>query len=88
VRPALAFARGGASVVGCDVNVAAAETTVEMVRAQGGTMISLQPCHLTEPSEAPVVTENSDRSENTGVLALDQEIPPPSRKARSCGQHS
>jgi NAD(P)-dependent dehydrogenase (short-subunit alcohol dehydrogenase family) len=47
---ALAFAREGASVVGCDVN-AAAEATVEMVRAQSGTMISLQPCHLTEPSE-------------------------------------
>ena len=37
-----------ASVVGCDVNVAAAEATVEMVRAQGGAMISLQPCHLNE----------------------------------------
>ena len=47
---ALAFAREAASVVGCDVNVAAAEATVEMVRAQGGTMISLQPCHLTGPS--------------------------------------
>ena len=31
---ALAFAREGASVVGCDVNVAAAEATVEMVRAR------------------------------------------------------
>jgi NAD(P)-dependent dehydrogenase (short-subunit alcohol dehydrogenase family) len=30
---ALAFAREGASVIGCDVNVAAAEATVEMVRA-------------------------------------------------------
>src|SRR6266566_928650 len=30
---ALAFAREGASVVRCDVNVAAAEATVEMVRA-------------------------------------------------------
>lgn len=34
------FAREGALVVGCDVNVAAAEATAEMVRAQGGTMIS------------------------------------------------
>ena len=48
---ALAFAREGASVVGCDVNVAAAEATAQMVRAQGGTMISRQPCHLTQPSE-------------------------------------
>jgi NAD(P)-dependent dehydrogenase (short-subunit alcohol dehydrogenase family) len=48
---ALAFTREGASVVGCDVTVAAAEATAEMVRAQGGTMTSLQPCHLTEPAE-------------------------------------
>jgi NAD(P)-dependent dehydrogenase (short-subunit alcohol dehydrogenase family) len=54
---ALAFAREGASVVGCDVNVAAAEATVEMVRAQGGTMISLQPCHLTEPSECQALVD-------------------------------
>jgi len=33
---ALAFAREGASVVGCDVNVAGTKATVEMVRAQGG----------------------------------------------------
>ncbi len=39
---ALAFAREGASVVGCDVNVDAAQATVEMVRAEGGTMVSLQ----------------------------------------------
>jgi NAD(P)-dependent dehydrogenase (short-subunit alcohol dehydrogenase family) len=54
---AWAFAREGASVVGCDVNVAAAEATVEMVRAQGGTMISLQPCHLTEPSECQALVD-------------------------------
>ncbi len=54
---AVAFAREGASVVGCDVNVAAAEATVEMGRAQGGTMISLQPCHLTEPSECQALVD-------------------------------
>src|SRR6266436_2514397 len=54
---AITFAREGASVVGCDVNVAAAEATVEMVRAQGGTMISLQPCHLTEPSECQALVD-------------------------------
>ena len=43
---ALTFAREGASVVGCDVNVAAAEATVEMVRAQSGTMTFLEPCHF------------------------------------------
>ena len=54
---ALAFAREGASVVGCDVNIGAAEATGEMVRAQGGTMISLQPCHLTKPSECQALVD-------------------------------
>ncbi len=54
---ALAFAREGASVIGCDVNVSAAEATLEMVRAQGGTMISLQPCHLTKPSECQALVD-------------------------------
>ena len=53
----LAFAREDASVVGCDVNVAAAEATVEVVRTQGGKMISLQPCRLTEPSECQRLVE-------------------------------
>jgi NAD(P)-dependent dehydrogenase (short-subunit alcohol dehydrogenase family) len=34
---ALAFAREGAFVVGCDRSVDAAETTVEQVRGAGGT---------------------------------------------------
>ena len=54
---ALAFAREGASLVGCDVNVAAAEATAEMVRAQGGRMISLQPCRLTQPAECQVLVD-------------------------------
>ena len=48
---ALVFAREGASVVGCDVNVGPAEETVRMVRAAGGQMMSLQPCHITDPAE-------------------------------------
>ena len=54
---ALAFAREGASVVGCDVNVAAAEATTAMVRADGGAMVSLQPCRLTEPSECQALVD-------------------------------
>jgi NAD(P)-dependent dehydrogenase (short-subunit alcohol dehydrogenase family) len=54
---ALAFAREGASVVGCDVNVAAAEATTTMVRADGGAMVSLQPCRLTEPSECQALVD-------------------------------
>jgi NAD(P)-dependent dehydrogenase (short-subunit alcohol dehydrogenase family) len=59
---ALAFAREGASVVGCDVTVAAAEATAEMVRAQGGTMTSLQPCHLTEPAECRTLVDFAVRT--------------------------
>jgi NAD(P)-dependent dehydrogenase (short-subunit alcohol dehydrogenase family) len=59
---AVAFAREGASVVGCDMSVAAAETTAEMVRAQGGTMISLQPCHLTEPSACQALVDLAVRT--------------------------
>lgn len=54
---ALTFAREGALVVGCDVNVASAEATVEMVRAVEGTMISHQPCRLTEPSQCKSLVE-------------------------------
>ena len=49
---ALAFAREGARVVGCDVTVEEAEGTVELVRAQGGEMVSLQPCRLDDPAES------------------------------------
>jgi NAD(P)-dependent dehydrogenase (short-subunit alcohol dehydrogenase family) len=48
---ALTFAREGASVVGCDVAVEPAAATVEMVRAAGGEMVSLQPCQLDDPAE-------------------------------------
>jgi NAD(P)-dependent dehydrogenase (short-subunit alcohol dehydrogenase family) len=54
---ALAFAREGASVVGCDVVVDPAEETVEMVRAEGGRMVSLQPCLVDEPSECARLVE-------------------------------
>jgi NAD(P)-dependent dehydrogenase (short-subunit alcohol dehydrogenase family) len=48
---AVAFAREGGLVVGCDVATGPAEETVKMVQAAGGTMVSLQPCHLGDPAE-------------------------------------
>lgn len=54
---ALAFAREGARVVGCDVTAEAAEETVAMVRAQGGEMVSLQPCRLGDPAECARLVE-------------------------------
>jgi NAD(P)-dependent dehydrogenase (short-subunit alcohol dehydrogenase family) len=54
---ALLFAREGASVVGCDVTVEPAEATVKMVHDAGGTMVSLQPCHLGDPVECARLVE-------------------------------
>jgi NAD(P)-dependent dehydrogenase (short-subunit alcohol dehydrogenase family) len=54
---ALAFAREGASVVGCDVSVEAAGATVEMVRGAGGEMVSMQPCHLDDPADCQTLVE-------------------------------
>lgn len=51
------FGREGASVVGCDLNLGAAQATVDMVRSAGGTMVSLQPCRLTEPSECKALID-------------------------------
>ncbi len=54
---ALAFAREGASVVGCDLNVDTAEATVEMVQREGGTMASLQPCRLSRPADCQALVD-------------------------------
>jgi NAD(P)-dependent dehydrogenase (short-subunit alcohol dehydrogenase family) len=54
---ALAFAREGASVVGCDVAVEAAESTVEIVRRAGGEMVSMQPCRLDDPGDCHALIE-------------------------------
>jgi NAD(P)-dependent dehydrogenase (short-subunit alcohol dehydrogenase family) len=59
---AVAFAREGASVVGCDLNVDASEATVEMVRGQGGTMVSLQPCQITKPVECQALVDFAVRT--------------------------
>jgi len=54
---ALAFAREGASVVGCDLNVDSAEATLQMVRREGGTMESLQPCSLGSAAECQALVD-------------------------------
>jgi NAD(P)-dependent dehydrogenase (short-subunit alcohol dehydrogenase family) len=54
---ALAFAREGAAVVGCDVDVESAQQTVELVRAEQGSMVSLQPCLLNDPAECAELVE-------------------------------
>src|SRR6201987_653352 len=59
---ALAFAREGGSVVGCDRNVEASEATVKMVRGQGGTMVSLQPCQITKPADCQALVDFAVRT--------------------------
>jgi NAD(P)-dependent dehydrogenase (short-subunit alcohol dehydrogenase family) len=54
---ALAFAREGASVVGCDVTVEAAQDTVEIVRGAGGEMVSMHPCDLSRPADCQVLVD-------------------------------
>jgi NAD(P)-dependent dehydrogenase (short-subunit alcohol dehydrogenase family) len=48
---ALLFAREGAKIVGCDVNAATAQATLEAVRANGGQMVSLQPCNMAKRAD-------------------------------------
>lgn len=54
---ALLFANEGASVVGCDTRVADAEYTVEMVGCNGGSMVSMQPCDLTDPANCQALVD-------------------------------
>jgi NAD(P)-dependent dehydrogenase (short-subunit alcohol dehydrogenase family) len=54
---ALLFAREGALLVGCDVAAESAEETVEIVRAAGGEMVSLQPCRLSDPADCAKLVE-------------------------------
>jgi NAD(P)-dependent dehydrogenase (short-subunit alcohol dehydrogenase family) len=59
---ALTFAREGALVVGCDLQVDAAQATVEAVRAAGATMVSLEPCRLSEPADCQALVDFAVRT--------------------------
>lgn len=49
---AILFAREGAKVVGCDIDEESAGETLATVREEGGEMVSLQPCDLTDRDQA------------------------------------
>ena len=59
---ALIFAREGALVVGCDLQEDAAQATVDAVHNEGGTMISLQPCHLSDPADCRALVDFAIRN--------------------------
>ena len=54
---ALIFAREGAKVVGCDLTEEAAQAALGAVREAGGTMVSMQPCRLTEPGDCKALID-------------------------------
>jgi NAD(P)-dependent dehydrogenase (short-subunit alcohol dehydrogenase family) len=54
---ALAFAGEGGLVVGCDVAVEPAETTLSLVKAAGGEMVSLQPCVVSDPADCAALVD-------------------------------
>ena len=47
----LTFAREGAAVVGCGIGIEAAKQTIALVHGAGGSIVSLQPCLLDDPTE-------------------------------------
>lgn len=49
---ALLFARQGATVVGCDIDSAAAARTEELARDQGTKVTMIHPCDMTDPAQA------------------------------------
>lgn len=53
------FAREGAKVIGIDIQAAANEETVELVRGAGGRMTGVAPADLTDPEQARRVVEEA-----------------------------
>ena len=56
---ALTFAREGAKVIGCDIQVDANNETVELVRRAGGEMTGIAPIDLTDPDQARQMVEDA-----------------------------
>jgi NAD(P)-dependent dehydrogenase (short-subunit alcohol dehydrogenase family) len=54
---AILFAQEGARVVGCDINAANAEATLETVRSTDGQMVSLHPCDMSIRSDVDRLIE-------------------------------
>lgn len=56
---ALMFAQQGATVVGCDIDAAGAQATVEAAAAQGLVIDSLHPLDLTQPEQVKRLVEHA-----------------------------
>ncbi|MCX5315521.1 SDR family NAD(P)-dependent oxidoreductase [Streptomyces sp. NBC_00154] len=55
----LIFAREGAKIIGCDIQAAANNETVELVRRSGGEMTGIAPIDLTDPEQARQLVEDA-----------------------------
>ncbi|MGD8167138.1 SDR family NAD(P)-dependent oxidoreductase [Herbiconiux sp. P16] len=53
------FAREGAKVIGSDINAAANEETIDMVRRAGGDIVGIAPVDLTDPDQAEALVEGA-----------------------------
>lgn len=51
------FARAGATVIGCDIDVETAEATLSAARAEGLLIESVHPCDLTDPASVKRLIE-------------------------------
>lgn len=80
---ALEFARQGATVVGCDINAATAEATIEAARAEGHAISSVHPCDLTREADVARLVEAAARHERIDVLVNAAAIAPHMAPVRS-----
>lgn len=54
---ALMFAREGAHVVGCDINPESGQAVADEVIAAGGSMVSMEPCDLTNKQDCEALVQ-------------------------------
>jgi NAD(P)-dependent dehydrogenase (short-subunit alcohol dehydrogenase family) len=74
---ALRFAAEGAAVIGCDIDAAAAEETVQKARADGLELTSVHPLDLTSPADAQrYVTAAAARYGRVDILVNAAAIAP------------
>ena len=59
---AILFTAEGAKIVGCDVNSATAQATLETVTAAGGAMVSMHPCDMTIRSNVDGLMSLADKT--------------------------
>jgi len=59
---ALMFAREGAKVYGCDIDVKASEEVVKIAKAEGLTYASMHPCDISDPKAAQRLMETAAKA--------------------------